>query len=73
MVESIIERAEIRVACPGCGHEVKKQIGWVRTRDEMPCEACGQRIPLDDQEFRAMLERVYDTFAIFRGRLSGER
>ena len=69
MAKGVFDKAEVGVACPGCGHESKKQIGWLRTHDEMVCPGCGATVGLDDKDFRAGLDRADKALSDFKRKL----
>ncbi len=70
MAKSILDSAEIGVPCPGCGHETKKSVGWLRSHDELVCSGCGETIRLDDEGFRAGLDSADKAMGDFKRNLA---
>ena len=47
----------IAIACPHCGQEHGKTIGWLKANDAIPC-ACGRTIVLDPADFALALAEI---------------
>jgi Zn finger protein HypA/HybF involved in hydrogenase expression len=53
--ECHFDDAEIDIACPKCGHEIKQTVGWLHTYDEVGCPRCRKRFRVDStQAIRAL-------------------
>jgi transcription elongation factor Elf1 len=67
-----LDGAEIGIPCPGCGHNTKKSIGWLKTQNQLTCGGCGKVIELESSNFRqgmrevdASIKKLTDTFKKF--------
>jgi hypothetical protein len=53
----ILDHQVIGVACPHCGHQHAKTIGWLKENNAIPC-VCGQTIMLDPDDFAQALAEI---------------
>lgn len=54
----MLENMEIDLTCPGCGHQIKKSLGWLDSNSKLTC-VCGADITLKkDESFRKFTREV---------------
>ncbi|ETR76387.1 hypothetical protein X566_17830 [Afipia sp. P52-10] len=61
------KEAEIKIPCPHCGHEMRKQIGWLRANATFTCPGC-KRVHFETSKLIAALERAQRAFRQLRAR-----
>ena len=52
-MKSFMDKMDIPLTCPDCGHEFTKPLGWLDGHEDFPCPAnCGQTFTLAGDELR---------------------
>ena len=53
----MFDHSELTLACPNCGHQVQKSIGWLKRNDQFVCLGCRETVSLEtDDLFRELKE-----------------
>lgn len=49
------------ILCSECGHEMQKQIGWLKDQSSFPCEVCRRIGKFERETFLDVLKNVEST------------
>lgn len=66
MTKGLFDDADIDVPCPGCGHENRKTMRWLRDNTQMTCGGCGQPVILENQQLRRDMDDLDQSFGELR-------
>jgi transcription initiation factor IIE alpha subunit len=57
-ISDIVSQYELSIACPKCGAQTPKTIGWIRLQRDMKCPQCGAVIVLNTSRITSTIRSV---------------
>lgn len=71
MVDLSVDRAELEIPCPKCGHKTKRSIGSLKRDPNIDCAGCGVSFGVDLTEFNKGIRKVEEQLEALKKSLKG--
>lgn len=71
MVDLSVDRAELDIPCPKCGHKTKRTIGSLKREPNIDCAGCGATFDVDLTKFNEGVRKAQQQLEALKKTLKG--